>query len=171
MGQAVLLPEAVTAPNSLICQHDRFPTLEPHLHFQSRKFRPSPRQMWVCLLGIMKRFLAVLLIVTGTIVSATSAYADNTKISPELRNLPSNQPAQVIVQYAPGTQLTCTGLLGLLDCVLNDVVQLGGTILGQLPLVNGLVAQLDGNGIVSLEPVKCCLHQLRPPIGAFGHQC
>jgi len=107
--------------------------------------------MWVCLLGIMKRFLAVLLIVTGTIVSATSAYADNTKISPELRNLPSNQQAQVIVQYAPGTQLTCTGLLGLLDCVLNDVVQLGGTILGQLPLVNGLVAQLDGNGIVSLS--------------------
>jgi len=99
----------------------------------------------------MKRFLAVLLIVTGTIVSATSAYADNTKISPELRNLPSNQQAQVIVQYAPGTQLTCTGLLGLLDCVLNDVVQLGGTILGQLPLVNGLVAQLDGNGIVSLS--------------------
>jgi len=116
-----------------------FPLGTP-LHFQSRKFRPSPRQMWSAFWGIMKRFLAVLLIVTGTIVSATSAYADNTKISPELRNLPSNQQAQVIVQYAPGTQLTCTGLLGLLDCVLNDVVQLGGTILGQLPLVNGLVA-------------------------------
>ncbi|MFZ0418322.1 MAG: S8 family peptidase [Candidatus Sulfotelmatobacter sp.] len=99
----------------------------------------------------MKRFLAVLLIVAGTIVSATSAYADNTKISPELLNQPSNQQAQVIIQYAPGTQLTCTGLLGLLDCVLNDVVQLGGTILGQLPLINGLVAQLDGNGIQSLS--------------------
>ena len=45
-----------------------------------------------------------------------------------------------MIQYAPGTQLSCGGLLGLVDCLLNDVLKLGGTILGDLPLVNGLVA-------------------------------
>ena len=30
-------------------------------------------------------------------------------------------------------------------------MKLGGTILGQLPLINGVVAQLDGNGIQSLS--------------------
>jgi serine protease AprX len=94
----------------------------------------------------MKRFLVLLLVVTATL-----AYADNSKLSPELRNYKSTQQVQVIVQYAPGTQLNCTGLLGLVDCLLNDVVKLGGTVLGQLPLVNGLVAQLDGSGIQSLS--------------------
>jgi subtilisin family serine protease len=94
----------------------------------------------------MKKFLALLLMVSGTL-----AYADNTKISPELQGYNSTQQVQVIVQYAPGTQLNCSGLLGLLDCVLNEVVNLGGTVLGQLPLVNGIVAQLDGGGIQSLS--------------------
>src|SRR5580698_11324190 len=94
----------------------------------------------------MKRLLVLLLIVTGTL-----AYADNSKISPELQGNTSTQQVQVIVQYAPGTQLNCTGLLGLVDCLLNDVVKLGGTVLGQLPLVNGVVALLDGNGVQSLS--------------------
>ena len=78
-------------------------------------------------------------------------FADNSKISPDLQNSTSTAKEQVVVQYAPGTQLSCSGLLGLLDCVLNDVVKLGGSILGQLPLVNGLVASLDHNGIVALS--------------------
>ncbi len=94
----------------------------------------------------MKKTLALLLI-----LSATLAYADDSKISPELRNYPSTQQAQVIVQYAPGTQVTCSGLLGLVGCLVNDILKLGGTILGQLPLINGVVALLDGNGIVSLS--------------------
>ena len=80
-----------------------------------------------------------------------ASFADNSKISPDLLNLPSTSQAQVVVQYAPGTQVTCGGLLGLVDCLVNDVLKLGGTVLGELPLVNGLVATLDGSGIVSLS--------------------
>src|ERR1700756_1768135 len=94
----------------------------------------------------MKKFLLVVLI-----FAVTFAHADNSKISPDLQNYPSNQKAQVIVQYAPGTQVNCSGLLGLVDCLLNDIVRLGGTILGQLPVINGVVALLDGNGIVTLS--------------------
>ncbi|HET9284207.1 MAG TPA: S8 family peptidase [Candidatus Angelobacter sp.] len=78
-------------------------------------------------------------------------FADNSKISPDLQNSTSTGQVQVVIQYVPGTQLSCSGLLGLVGCVLNDVVKLGGTVLGQLPLVNGLVASLDHNGIVALS--------------------
>jgi serine protease AprX len=78
-------------------------------------------------------------------------FADNSKISPDLQTSTSTGQVQVVIQYVPGTQVTCSGLLGLVGCLLNDVVKLGGTILGQLPLVNGLVATLDHNGIVSLS--------------------
>ena len=94
----------------------------------------------------MKRIVILLLIATVTV-----ARADDSKIAPELRGYPSNQHANIIVQYAPGTQLSCSGLLGLVGCLLNNILQLGGTILGDLPLINGVVAQLDGNGIVSLS--------------------
>src|ERR1700728_3209216 len=94
----------------------------------------------------MKKFLLLVLL-----VAVPFACADNSKISPDLQNYPSNQKAQVIVQYAPGTQVNCSGLLGLVDCLLNDILKLGGTILGDLSLVNGVVAQLDVNGIVSLS--------------------
>ena len=99
----------------------------------------------------MKRLFVLLLIVTGMIVTGTLAYAQNPKLSPELQDYTGTQPVQVIVQYAPGTQVTCTGLLGLLDCLVNDVLNLGGKIVGELPLINGVVAQLDGNGIQSLS--------------------
>src|SRR6267378_6255997 len=94
----------------------------------------------------MKKFLILFLIATVTV-----AYADDSKISPELRSYQSTQKVQVIVQYAPGTQVNCSGLLGLVSCVVNDVVNLGGAILGRLPLINGVVALLDCNGIVNLS--------------------
>ena len=97
----------------------------------------------------MKKFLLVFLIVTVSVTAA--AGADNTKLSPELQGYNSTQKVQVIVQYAPGTQVSCSGLLGLVDCLVNDVLKLGGTILGDLPLINGIVAQLDGNAIQSLS--------------------
>ncbi len=80
-----------------------------------------------------------------------SSWADNSKISPDLQGYQSNQQVQVIVQYAPGTQISCSGLLGLVDCLLNDIEKLGGSVLGELPLINGVVAVLDGPGIVSLS--------------------
>ena len=125
--------------------------------------------------GSMKKFLLLLLI-----FSVTLAYADNSKISPDLQNYPSNQKAQVIVQYAPGTQVNCSGLLGLLGCLVNDVLKLGGTILSDLPLVNGLVAVLDGNGIVNLSnqsnvvyisldrPLSPTLSNAAPAVNAFA---
>src|SRR5438477_3548392 len=94
----------------------------------------------------MKKFLPLILV-----LAITLAHADDSKISPDLRNYPSTQKAQVVVQYAPGTQVTCSGLLGLVSYLVNDSLKLGGTILGQLPLINGVVAILDGNGIVSLS--------------------
>jgi serine protease AprX len=96
---------------------------------------------------MMKRNLILVLVVLAPL----SLFADSSKISPDLQNSTSTSQERVVVQYAPGTQLSCSGLLGLLGCVVNDVLKLGGAILGQLPLVNGLVASLDHNGIVSLS--------------------
>lgn len=95
----------------------------------------------------MKRILILVL----ALLAPLSLFADNSKISPDLQNSTYTGQTQVVVQYAPGTQLSCSGLLGLLGCVVNDVLKLGGAILGQLPIVNGLVASLDHNGIVSLS--------------------
>src|SRR5580704_12187964 len=85
------------------------------------------------------------------LVTVTFGYADHTKISPELRGYNSTQPVQVIVQYAPGTQPAaqpnCGGLIGLLDCVVTDLLN----IVEQLPLINGVVALVDGIGIVNLS--------------------
>src|ERR1700693_3124583 len=93
----------------------------------------------------MKRLMILVLLATVTV-----ARADDSKISPELRAAKPGQKVQVIVQYAPGTQLNCSGLLGIVDCLLNDIVKLGGTSLGPLTLVNVLVALLVGSGLQSL---------------------
>jgi len=103
--------------------------------------------------GKMKKLLLLLIIVTSTL---TAAQVNNSKLSPELQGYTSTTPVQVIVQYAPGTTppaapANCGGLLGLVGCVVNDVTSLTGTILGQLPLINGVVALLDGNSIQSLS--------------------
>jgi len=95
---------------------------------------------------MMKRILILVL----ALLAPLSMFGDSSKISPDLQNSGSTGQMQVVVQYAPGTQLTC-GLLGLVGCVVNDVLKLGGTVLGQLPIVNGLVASLDYNGILSLS--------------------
>src|SRR6266853_1880361 len=91
-----------------------------------------------------KRALTLLVL-----LAPLSLFADNSKISPALQNSTSQE--QVVIQYAPGTQLSCSGIFGLLGCVVNDVLKLGGAVLGQLPIVNGLVASLDHNGIVALS--------------------
>jgi len=96
----------------------------------------------------MKRNCILLLLV---LAAPLTMWADTSKISPDLQSSTYTGQTQVVIQYAPGTQVTCSGILGLVDCLVNDVVKLGGTVLGQLPLVNGVVALLDHNGIVSLS--------------------
>lgn len=96
----------------------------------------------------MKR---ALLIVAVLLAIPACMVADNSKISPDLLNDNSTGQVQVIVQYAPGTQLNCGGLLGPIFCFLDDIVNLGGKILSQIPIVNGVVALLDHNGIIALS--------------------
>jgi len=52
----------------------------------------------------MKKLVLLLLIATVTL-----AQADDSKLSPELRGYRSTKQVQVIVQYAPGTQVNCSG--------------------------------------------------------------
>lgn len=96
----------------------------------------------------MKRTLIIVLVVLALPVALS---ANTAKISPDLQGYSSTTQVQVIVQYAPGTQVNCGGLLALVDCLLNDILQLGGTLVSDLPLVNGVVALLDGNGIAALS--------------------
>ena len=91
------------------------------------------------------------MIASVLLASTSLAWANDSKISPDLRGYNSSSQVQVIVQYAPGANLNCSGLLGLLGCVVGDVLNLGGDLLGILPLVNGLVASLDGNAIQTLS--------------------
>src|SRR5579864_786562 len=95
--------------------------------------------------------LIVLLFLATLACSAFAATANNPKLSPELQGYNSSQQVRIIVQYAPGTQVNCSGLLGLVNCLVNDIVQLGGQVLAPLPLVNGVVALLDGPGILNLS--------------------
>jgi len=98
----------------------------------------------------MRKVLGVVLI-CALLASATIAVADDSKIAPDLRGYKSKTPVSVIVQYAPGTSFQCSGLLGLLGCVVGDVLNLGGSLLSLVPIVNGLVASLDGNAIQKLS--------------------
>src|ERR1700751_244809 len=120
------------------------------------------------------------LVLLVLIVSVTVAYADDSKLSPELRGNQSSQQVRVIVQYAPGTQVNCSGLLGLVGCMVNDIVKLGGTILSQLPLVNGVVAWRDVPEITNLSnnanvvyistdrPLAPTLSNAAPAVNAFA---
>ena len=124
----------------------------------------------------MKKFLLVFLMATVTLASAQT----NPKLSPELQGYKGSQQIQVIVQYAPGTQVNCNSLLGLVGCLVNDIVKLGGTILSQVPIVNGVVALLDGPGILNLannpnvvyissdRPLAPSLSNAAPAVNAFA---
>src|SRR5689334_5313713 len=98
----------------------------------------------------MKKVILVFVILS-LVFSALTAVADDSKISPDLRGYTSTKQVQVIVQYAPGSQNNCGGLLGFVLCLTSDILKLGGTILNQLPLVNSIVATLDGKGILALS--------------------
>ena len=99
----------------------------------------------------MKRAWILTLVIAIIATCSVRALADDSKISPDLRGYTSTAKTQVIVQFNSSAQASCGGLLGLVDCLVNAVVNLGGDVLGSLPLINGVVAALDGNGIVSLS--------------------
>ena len=86
----------------------------------------------------MKRFAtltALLLSLSATLFAGTE------KISPDLLPyLNSSSQVQVVVQYAPGSQTSCNSLLGVVDCLLNSVVSVGGKLLSEIPIVNNVVA-------------------------------
>src|ERR1700688_3488943 len=157
----------------IICELGSPPALEGQgeLHCSGAPTMRTPDRQR----GIMKKLLILVLIAT-----VTAARAHDSKISPDLRGYPSTQKAQVVVQYTPGTQLNCSGLLGLVFCAVDDILQLGGQILGLLPVVNGLVAVIDGNGIVNLSnqsnvvyisldrPLTPTLSNAAPAINAYA---
>ncbi|HZU22699.1 MAG TPA: S8 family serine peptidase, partial [Terriglobales bacterium] len=81
-----------------------------------------------------------------------SLFAGTEKISPDLLPyLNSSSQVQVVVQYAPGSQTSCQGLLGTVDCLLNSVVSAGGKLLSEIPIVNNVVALVNGTGLLNLS--------------------
>jgi serine protease AprX len=96
---------------------------------------------------MFRRNLTFLLLLLLALPSAL--LANNKKLSSDLQN--SNGPEQVVIQYDSSSKVNCGSLLGLVGCLVNDVTAVGGTILQELPLVNGVVASLDHNAIVNLS--------------------
>src|ERR1700749_4312689 len=101
---------------------------------------------------MFRRNLASLLLVLLALPSAL--LANNKKISSDLQDptFKSNSASkeQVLIQYNSSSKINCGGLLDLVGCLVNDVTNLGGTILQELPLVNGVVASLDHKSVVAL---------------------
>src|SRR5208282_4400689 len=114
--------------------------------------------------GFMKKFLVICLLATVAL-----AYADNSKLSPDL--LASSAPnARVVVQYnQPPSALDLLSLESLL-----------GTVLADLPLVNGIVADLPLANILALSnqsnvkyisldrPLTPTLSNAAPAVNAFA---
>lgn len=99
----------------------------------------------------MKRGFIYAMVVFVLVSFSAAAFADDAKISPDLRGYNSSTKTRVIVQFSSSPQQSCGGLLGLVGCLTNAVLSLGGNLLGDLPLVNGVLAELDGSGIVTLS--------------------
>ena len=96
----------------------------------------------------MKRFLSVILV----LMAAGSAFADDSKISPDLKPLLAN-PANkvtVIVQYnSPPQTCTSSGLLGGLICTVVNIT--GGVVNGVFNLINAVSATLSAGDIIPLS--------------------
>src|SRR5690349_18019970 len=112
----------------------------------------------------MKKFLIVLLL-----AAATAAYADTSKLSPDLQKYSGTQ-ARVVVQYNnPPSLLDLESITGLL-----------GSIVNSLPLVNAIVADLPLSSILSLSnqtnvkyisldrPLSPTLSNAAPAVNAFA---
>lgn len=73
--------------------------------------------------------------------------ADGSKTSSDLQT----GVQQVIIQYTAHGHEACKQFLGVVDCLVNDIQQLGGQVIKRLPEVHALVALLDSNGITILS--------------------
>jgi len=91
---------------------------------------------------VTRRTLGLALILLLSI-SSVIAVADDSKLSPELRGYTSSQPVQVIVQYSQ----TSTQSTGLIGSVLNLVTN----VVSSLPLINSVVALVDGSTLQKLS--------------------
>src|ERR1700680_1323030 len=96
--------------------------------------------------GRFTRLAALLLV----LLVASSAFADNSKISPDLQPLltnPSNT-VNVIVQYNSAPQTCSSGLLGLVCTVVNIV---GGVVKIVFTLVNAVAGTLHVSDVITLS--------------------
>ena len=126
-----------------------------------------PRLLWPCPSGGgvgMRKFLVVFVL-----AAVALCYANDTKVSPDLKNV-TTPSATVVVQYnQPPSLLDLQFLLGL-----------AGSILNGLPLVNGVVANLPIANILTLSnqanvkyisldrPFRPSLSNAAPAVNAFA---
>ena len=113
--------------------------------FVTRAKRPVIGSEWIRGAGKFS-VLALFLTLAG------NAFADNSKISPDLQPLLSNPAAQVnvIVQYNSSLQ-NCSGggLLGGLLCPVIDL--LGGTVNAVFTLVNAVAGTVTAGNVAALS--------------------
>ena len=91
------------------------------------------------------------------LLAVGSAFADNSKISPDLLPLLANpsQSVNVIVQYSSAPQQTCSsggGLLGIvggLVCTVVSVVKIVGSVL--FGLINAVAGTMLAGDVVTLS--------------------
>ena len=92
-------------------------------------------------------------VVLAMLLSAsTAAFADNSKISPDLLPLISSNPSasvNVIIQYNSPPQTCTVGLLGGLLCTTVDL--LGGVVQSVIGLINAVTGTLTGTQILNLS--------------------
>src|SRR6202522_217462 len=113
--------------------------------------------------GIMKRLLAILLIVSGTL-----AYASNPKLSPDLQKVNGGK-VQVVVQYNSAPAALDLQLLSTLGSILNSLPLVNG-IVANLPLVNVLTLSNQSNvKYISLDrALTPSLSNAAPAVNAFA---
>lgn len=88
----------------------------------------------------------VLVLVFVVVAVPLALLADGSKTSSDLQA----GLQQVIIQYTAHGHDACSQFLGVVDCLVNEIQQLGGQVIKPLPGVHALVALLNGSGIAIL---------------------
>jgi serine protease AprX len=111
----------------------------------------------------MKRLVLILLLVTGTL-----AYANTSKVSPDLQASKAST-VRVVVQYNQAPGILDLNLLGILGSILNSL-PLVNAIVADLPLANVLTLSNQANvKYISLDRVLAPnLSNAAPAINAFA---
>src|SRR5437867_1939090 len=97
------------------------------------------------------RALARTAVIGLLVMASTAAFADNTKISPDLLPLLSNTSTQVnvIVQYNSPPQTCTINLLGNLIC--TTVNLLGGVVKTVFSLINAVAGTMPAGDVITLS--------------------